>query len=94
MTKKDGGDLKFEKGLEDLEKIVESLEGGDMDLEAALKNFEKGVKLTKDLQKKLEESQRKVKTLLKGENGPEEGELGNDGDAPSKSKKGPQDSLF
>ena len=79
----------FEKGLEQLETIVEELESGDVDLDAALKKFEKGVKLTQGLQKKLEESRRQVKKLLKGPGGePVEADLQEDG-----GRKG-QDSLF
>jgi len=43
--------LKFEKGLEDLEKIVQDLESGELALEDALKRYEKGVQLSQVLQK-------------------------------------------
>ena len=90
MAKKENGELKFEKGLEKLEEVVEALEGGDIDLETALKKFETGIKLTKDLQVRLEASQRKVKKLLAGEDGPVEEDL----DASPSEKKGNQDTLF
>ena len=38
-------EVKFEKALERLEKIVEELESGNIPLEEALKKYEEGVKL-------------------------------------------------
>lgn len=97
MAKKEESVLKFEKGLEDLEGIVESLESGEVDLEEALKRFEKGVKLTRELQEKLENAQRKVKKLIEGKDGVEEEDFDPDGpgaaSAKTRSAKS-QDTLF
>ena len=38
---------KFEKDLEKLESIVESLEEGGLPLDASIKKFEEGIKLAK-----------------------------------------------
>lgn len=54
----------FEKSLEALETIVESLEDGDLPLEDALSHYEKGIKLAKDCQVALKTAELKVKTLM------------------------------
>jgi exodeoxyribonuclease VII small subunit len=59
---------KFEKAMERLEEIVESLEGGELSLEDSLKVFEEGMKLTRFCSHKLEEAEKKV-TLLVRESG-------------------------
>lgn len=55
----------FEDSLEKLEKIVEQMESGDLKLEDSLKLFEQGMKLTKECNDRLNEIEKKVKTLLK-----------------------------
>jgi len=57
--------LKFEKGLEDLEKIVQDLESGELALEDALKRYEKGVQLSQVLQKRLGEAGKKIEVLTR-----------------------------
>lgn len=59
----------FEQSLEQLEKIVEELETGDLPLEKALKKFEDGVKHSQYCAEKLDETERKITLLLKGEDG-------------------------
>jgi exodeoxyribonuclease VII small subunit len=54
----------FEKSLEALETIVESLEEGDMTLEASLKQFEKGITLSRECQKALTTAKLKVEKLI------------------------------
>ena len=61
---------KFEKALEELEKIVKKMEEGNMPLEESLKAFEEGIKLSRFCADKLDKAERKVNILLK-----EEGEL-------------------
>ena len=58
-------DIKFEKGLEDLEKIVRALEDGELSLEDALRQYEAGIKLSRVLQGKLEEASKKIEVLTK-----------------------------
>lgn len=62
-------DIKFEKALEQLEKIVEELESGNMPLEEALKKYEEGVKLSRACSKKLEQVQTKIEVLTRSLNG-------------------------
>lgn len=56
--------LDFEASLEELEKLVESLEKGDLSLEESLKKFEHGVKLTRACQTALKEAEQKVQILM------------------------------
>ena len=56
---------KFEKAMERLEEIVESLEGGELSLEDSLKIFEEGMKLTQFCSHKLEEAEKKVSLLVR-----------------------------
>ncbi len=62
-------ELKFEKALERLEKIVEDLESGNMPLEDALKKYEEGVKLCRICTQKLSQAETKIETLTKSLNG-------------------------
>ena len=59
----------FEASLKDLERIVEKLEAGDLPLESSLQLFEEGVQLSRQCQKRLDEAERKVEVLLKGNDG-------------------------
>jgi exodeoxyribonuclease VII small subunit len=59
----------FEKSLEALETIVESLEEGDMTLEASLKQFEKGITLSRECQKALTTAKLKVEKLIEKADG-------------------------
>jgi len=58
---------KFEESLKRLEDIVAKLEEGDLVLEESLKLFEEGIKTSRLCTKQLEEAERKVEILLKGE---------------------------
>lgn len=55
---------KFEDALQKLENIVKKMETGDLPLEEAMKSFEEGIKLIRFCSAKLEETQRRVETLL------------------------------
>jgi exodeoxyribonuclease VII small subunit len=55
---------KFEKALERLEGIVDSLEKGDLPLEDSLKIFEEGMELVNFCSRKLEEAEQKVTLLI------------------------------
>ena len=65
MTKEATEELKFEKALERLEKIVEELEAGEIPLEDALKKYEEGVKLSRVLSEKLGQAEKKIQILTK-----------------------------
>jgi exodeoxyribonuclease VII small subunit len=54
----------FEENLEQLEKIVQSLENGTATLDESLKTFEKGIKLSRACQKELSRAERKVEMLI------------------------------
>ena len=69
MTKEATEELKFEKALERLEKIVEELEAGEIPLEDALKKYEEGVKLSRVLSEKLGQAEKKIQILTKSLDG-------------------------
>ncbi len=58
----------FEEMLDELEKIVQSLEKDNLSLDESISRFENGMKLAKDCNKKIEEAEKKI-TILLGENG-------------------------
>ncbi len=60
MPKKD---ISFEKAMERLEEIVDTLESGSCQLEDSLKLFEEGVKLVKLCNSKLETVEGSIKKL-------------------------------
>ena len=59
----------FESSLQELERIVRSLENGDLALEESLKLFEDGVKLSRECQERLSQSERRIEVLLKDVSG-------------------------
>ena len=59
----------FEESLKELEKIAEKLEGGDLGLDSAIAEYEKGIALAKFCHEKLEEAEKKIIILQKGEKG-------------------------
>ena len=56
---------KFEKDLEKLEGIVESLEEGGLPLDASIKKFEEGIKLAKRCEEALSSAEKKIEILTK-----------------------------
>ena len=87
---------KFEKDLEQLEKIVGQLEEGELPLDDALKQFEAGIKLAKRCEKALSKAEKRIAILTKNAAGELEAEPfgesdGGDGEAPS-AKAAPADS--
>ena len=60
------GKKTFENALSQLESIVSRLEDGDLPLEESLKLFEEGIKLSRFCNQKLNEAQKKVEVLLRG----------------------------
>jgi exodeoxyribonuclease VII small subunit len=59
----------FESALKQLEEIVQALESEDYPIEEALKKFEEGIALSKFCSEKLDETERKINVLLKGQDG-------------------------
>lgn len=62
-------EVKFEKALERLEKIVEELESGNIPLDEALRKYEEGVKLSRACSEKLSQAEKKIQVLTKSLNG-------------------------
>ena len=62
-------EIKFEKALERLEKIVEDLESGQVDLDEALKKYEEGVKLSRVCQQRLSQAEKKIQVLTRALDG-------------------------
>lgn len=60
---------KFEKDLEKLEKIIESLEEGGLSLDVSLKKFEEGIGLAQRCEKALGTAERKIEKLTRGADG-------------------------
>ena len=54
----------FEEQLNSLEKIVTNLENGNVPLEDALKEFKEGVKISRELDKKLTSAEETVAKLI------------------------------
>ena len=55
--------LNFESTLDEIEKIIESLEEGNLSLEDSIKAYEKGISLTKACQKMLSDAELNIKKL-------------------------------
>ena len=62
-------EIKFEKAMTRLEKIVEELERGDLDIDKSLEIFEEGIKMSRVCSKKLSEAEAKIEKLTKGKKG-------------------------
>ena len=60
---------RFEEALSRLEEIVDKLQSQDLLLEESLKLFEEGLKLSRFCHDKLQEVEKRVKKLVKGEKG-------------------------
>lgn len=56
--------FQFEKGLQELEKIVEQMEQGNSTLEESLEQFSRAVSLLKDCQVTLKKAEQKVQILI------------------------------
>lgn len=60
---------KFEKNLEKLEKIVDSLEEGGLSLDVSLKKFEEGIGLAQRCEKALSSAEKKIEKLTRSAGG-------------------------
>lgn len=54
----------FEKSIKDLETIIEKLSTGDLSLKESVELYEKGVKLSKSMEKQLNENEKKISIIL------------------------------
>ncbi|MCL1833953.1 MAG: exodeoxyribonuclease VII small subunit [Leptospirales bacterium] len=59
----------FESALKELEDIADKLESGELGLDDSITEFEKGIKLAGYCRLKLEEAERKIEILQKGDDG-------------------------
>lgn len=60
-----GKEPSFEEALSRLEEIVAKLESGETRLEESLRLFEEGMRFSAICQKRLDEADRKIETLLR-----------------------------
>ena len=63
-----GSKFDFNKGLAELEVIINKMESGDLGLEDSLKYFEKGVKLHRQCHKALIQAEQRVNILSEEDN--------------------------
>jgi exodeoxyribonuclease VII small subunit len=57
----------FEENMVELETVVRKLEKGDATLDGMLSLFERGIKLTKECNKQLDNTEQKINILVKNE---------------------------
>ncbi|MDB2700247.1 exodeoxyribonuclease VII small subunit [Alphaproteobacteria bacterium] len=60
--------MTFEEAMNELEKLVESLDKGDISLDQAISAYDKGSRLKDLCQKKLNEAKMKVETIQSSDN--------------------------
>ena len=63
------GELKFEKAIQRLEKIVDDIEKGELDIDKSLEMFEEGIKISRICSKKLNEAEAKIEKLTRNQKG-------------------------
>ena len=63
------GEIKFEKAIQRLEKIVDDLETGELDIDKSLEIFEEGIKMSRVCSKKLNEAEAKIEKLTRNQKG-------------------------
>lgn len=63
MPKKNETPPSFEQAMDELEKLVDTMENGELSLDDSLKAFEEGVRLTRLCQQSLREAEQKVMIL-------------------------------
>lgn len=59
----------FEEAINELEKIVETLEMGELPLEESIEIFQKGIELSQYCTRKLDEAEKKISMLIEDEKG-------------------------
>ena len=66
----------FNKGLDELEVIINKMESGDISLEDSLKYFEKGVKIHRQCHAALKDAEQRINILSEQDNYNEEKPFG------------------
>jgi exodeoxyribonuclease VII small subunit len=59
----------FETALKDLETIADRLEEGTLSLDKSIDEFERGIRLARFCHSRLEEAEKKIEILQKGDDG-------------------------
>jgi exodeoxyribonuclease VII small subunit len=62
-------ELSFEKAMERMEEIIALLEDGDLDLDKSLEVFEEGIRLYRQLSRKLKEAEGRIKVIMEEQEG-------------------------
>lgn len=57
-------EINFEEAMKKLEQITAELEKGDLSLDEVVKKFEEGIKLSKECNKILEDSEKRINILI------------------------------
>lgn len=57
-------EINFEEAMKKLEQITAELEKGDLSLDEAVKKFEEGINLSKECNKILEDSEKRINILI------------------------------
>ena len=57
-------EINFEEAMKKLEQITAALEKGDLSLDESVKKFEEGIKLSKECNKILEDSEKRINILI------------------------------
>lgn len=57
-------EINFEEAIKKLEQITAELEKGDLSLDESVKKFEEGIKLSKECNKILEDSEKRINVLI------------------------------
>lgn len=57
-------EINFEEAMKKLEQITAELEKGDLSLDESVKKFEEGIKLSKECNKILEDSENRINILI------------------------------
>ena len=57
-------EINFEEAMKKLEQITAELEKGDLSLDESVKKFEEGIKLSKECDKILEDSEKRINILI------------------------------
>ena len=73
--------LSFEKAMERMEEIIALLEDGNLDLDKSLEVFEEGIRLYRQLSRRLKEAEGSIKVIMEEQEGePVQPDIGLEGD--------------
>lgn len=61
--------IRFEDAIQRLEEIVREIESSDLSLEESIKMFQEGMELAAVCNQRLDDAERKISIIMKGEDG-------------------------